>query len=142
MKRFFSASALMMFIVALSIGTGYAAEHSGEHHTVVATLGADGVQRIEMVGGSYFFDPDRLVVKVNVPVEITIRKEKGFVPHDIAMDVPDAGMKFNVELKTTPSVIRFTPTRTGTFPFACTKKLLFLKSHKDHGMKGEIEVVP
>jgi len=129
---------LLATLVLLSVAVSVSAEAS----TKVAAIGQDGVQRIEMVGGSYYFDPDHIVVKVGVPVEITIHKEKGFVPHDIAMDVPEAGMEFNVDLKTQPTVIRFTPTQTGTFPFACTKKLLFLKSHKDHGMQGVIEVVP
>jgi len=142
MKRHFAATVLLGFLAALCIGNAMAADRPMEHHTVVATMGQDGVQRIEMVGGSYYFDPDHLVVKVDVPVEITIHKEKGFVPHDIAMNAPEAGMEFKADLKTSPTTIRFTPTQTGTFAFACTKKLLFLKSHKDHGMQGVVEVVP
>jgi len=142
MKTYFAATALLLSLVAPWTGDAMAADRPMEHRTYVATVGQDGVQRVEMVGGSYHFDPKHLVVKVDVPVEITIHKEKGFVPHDIAMDAPEAGMEFTVDLKTSPTVIRFTPTQTGTFPFACTKKLLFLKSHKDHGMKGVVEVVP
>jgi len=142
MKTYFAATALLLSLVAPWTGDAMAADRPMEHRTYVATVGQDGVQRIEMVGGGYYYDPDHIVVKVDVPVEITIHKEKGFVPHDIAMDAPEAGMEFKVDLETSPTVIRFTPTKTGTFPFACTKKLLFLKSHKDHGMKGVVEVVP
>jgi len=142
MNRRFAVTALLLSLVAPWIGDALAAERPMEHRTYVATVGQDGIQRIEMVGGSYYYEPNHIVVKVDVPVEITIHKEKGFVPHDIAMDAPEAGMEFNVDLTKTPTVIHFTPTKTGTFPFACTKKLLFLKSHEDHGMKGVIEVVP
>ena len=137
-----SVQSPILCLLAMSVLVSVAVCSSAEESRKVATIGEDGVQRIEMVGGGYYYDPDHIVVKVDVPVEITIHKEKGFVPHDIAMDAPEAGMEFNVELKTSPTVIRFTPTQTGTFPFACTKKLLFLKSHKDHGMKGVVEVVP
>jgi plastocyanin domain-containing protein len=142
MKRHFAAALLLGFLAVLCIGDVLAADRPVEHRTIVATIGQDGVQRIDMVGGGYYYDPDHIVVTVNVPVEITIHKEKGFVPHNISMAAPEAGMEFDLELKASPTVIRFTPTQTGTFPFACTKKLLFLKSHKDKGMKGVIEVVP
>ena len=137
-----SVQSPILCLLAMSVLVSVAVCSSAEESRKVATIGQDGVQRIEMVGGGYYYDPDHIVVKVDVPVEITIHKEKGFVPHDIAMDAPEAGMEFNVDLKKTPTVIHFTPTKTGTFPFACTKKLLFLKSHKDHGMKGVVEVVP
>jgi len=142
MKRHLAVTTLMVSFIVLGIGDVLAADRPMEHRTYAATVGPDGIQRVEMVGGSYYFDPDHIVVKVDVPVEITIHKEKGFVPHNITMVAPEAGMEFDVDLKSSPTVIRFTPTQTGTFPFACTKKLLFLKSHEDHGMHGVVEVVP
>ncbi len=38
-------------------------------------------------------------------------------------------------------VIRFTPTRVGSYPFYCNKKLLFFESHREKGMEGILEVV-
>jgi plastocyanin len=38
-------------------------------------------------------------------------------------------------------VIKFTPKKAGSYPFYCSKKLLFFESHKDKGMKGTLEVV-
>jgi plastocyanin len=111
-----------------------------EEKKVVASIGADGVQRIDMVGGSYFFDPNDVVVKVNVPVEIKIRKEAGMIPHNFVIKAPEAGMDIRVELQTTPTTIRFTPTKVGKYPFYCDKKFLFFKSHRDKGMKGILEV--
>jgi plastocyanin domain-containing protein len=107
----------------------------------VAEIGADGVQRVEVIGGSYYFDPAVIVVKVNVPVELRVRKESGITPHDMVLKAPEAGIDFSVSLSTTPKSITFTPKKTGKYPFECTHKLLFFKSHKDQGMHGILEVV-
>ena len=47
----------------------------------------------------------------------------------------------SISLSTTPKSITFTPKKTGKYPFECTHKLLFFKSHKDQGMHGILEVV-
>jgi plastocyanin len=113
----------------------------GKEKRVVATVDADGVQRVEIMGGGYFFDPNYIVVKVNVPVEFKVKKEPGYVPHDIVVKAPEAGIDFAVDMKTEPQTIKFTPTKTGKYEMNCDKKLLFFKSHKDRGMHGMIEVV-
>lgn len=111
-----------------------------EEKKVVASIGADGVQRVEMVGGSYFFDPNYVIVKVNVPVEIKIKKESGLVPHDFVIKAPEAGIDVRVDLGKEPKTIRFTPTKVGEYPFYCAKKLLFFESHREKGMKGILKV--
>ncbi len=108
---------------------------------VTATVDSDGVQRVEILGGTDFFKPNHIIVKVNVPVELKAKKEPGIVPHDIVMDSPEAGMKFKESLSTDPKVIRFTPTKTGKFPFYCDKRLWPFASHREKGMEGAIEVV-
>jgi plastocyanin len=111
-----------------------------EEKKVVASIGADGVQRVEVVGGSYFFDPNYVIVKVNVPVEMKIRKESGMVPHNFVLKAPEAGMDVTVDLGKEPQTIRFTPTKVGEYPFHCDKKLLFFESHREKGMKGILKV--
>jgi plastocyanin domain-containing protein len=101
----------------------------------------DGVQRANMVGGGYFFDPDHIIVKVNIPVELKVKKEAGVTPHDIFINEPEAGIVFSESLGTDPKTIKFTPKKPGKYQFYCTKKLLFLKSHRDRGMEGIIEVI-
>ncbi len=130
---------LVVFVALLSFGLASAEE--GEEKRVVATVDADGVQRVEVLGGSYFFDPNTIVVKVNVPVELSVKKEGGMAPHNIVMEEPDAGMEFEESMGTDPKIIKFTPTKIGTYSFTCEKRLLFFKSHKDRGMKGVLEVV-
>ena len=107
----------------------------------VATVGPDGVQRVEMTGGGYYFDPNVVVVKVNVPVELKVKKAEGITPHNIVITAPEAGINVDESLSTEPKSIQFTPTKAGKYPFECNKRLLFFKSHKDRGMHGMLEVV-
>lgn len=113
----------------------------GEMKVVQVPVDADGVQRINVLGGEYFFDPGHIVVKVNVPVELKVRKDGWFIPHDLVARSPEAGIDFSLSLGSDPQLIRFTPTKTGKYPMYCTKKPPFLKSHRDKGMEGLIEVV-
>ncbi|MGC1455407.1 MAG: cupredoxin domain-containing protein [Nitrospirota bacterium] len=114
----------------------------GKINRVVATVGADGVQRVEVIGGDYYFDPNYIVVKVNVPVELTVKKASGYIPHDMIVKAPEAGIDFKADLNDKkPEIIKFTPTKVGKYDMFCDKKLLWFKSHKDRGMDGTIEVV-
>jgi plastocyanin domain-containing protein len=106
-----------------------------------ATTDPDGIQKVSIAGGEYYFEPNHIIVKVNIPVELSVKKVGGFVPHNIEMKAPEAGMKFEEAMSAEPKVIKFTPTKVGTYPFTCSKKFLFFKSHEEKGMKGVIEVI-
>lgn len=112
----------------------------GEVKQAVAVLGPDGIQRVEILGGGYFYDPNYVIVKVDVPVEITVKKEAGFVPHDFVIRAPEAGIDVSEAMDSTPKVVKFTPTKVGRYPFYCSKKMIFTSSHRDKGMKGVLEV--
>jgi plastocyanin len=58
------------------------------------------------------------------------------------MKSPEAGMDFMEGLRTTPKTIRFTPTKTGSYPFYCSKISPFDRTHRERGMEGVIEVIP
>lgn len=105
-----------------------------------ASVGADGVQRARIEGGSYFFRPERVTVKANVPVELTISVERGLVPHSFVIQAPEAGIDIDESLSSTPKTIRFTPTAAGSYPFYCRNRLLFLESHREKGMAGVLVV--
>ncbi len=131
------------FIAALLIfaGTSFAEEAVKEKTIFNAAVDKDGVQKVEIVGGEFFFEPGHIIVKVNVPVEMSVRKKGGVAPHDIVIEAPEAGINIKESLGKEPKVIKFTPTKTGKYPFYCTKKFLFFKSHRDRGMEGVLEVV-
>jgi len=130
----------LLFVIVAVVGILFLTAAAQETVTVVP-VDKDGVQRVEIVGGSYFFKPNHIVVKVNIPVELTVSKESGLVPHDIAAQSPEAGIVFKESLSTTPKIIKFTPTKAGKYPLYCSKKAPFSKSHRDKGMEGTIEVV-
>ncbi len=135
--RILRVSAAVLILLLGSVGFG----QETAKNKFVAVVGADGVQKVEITGGSYYFNPNDIVVKVNVPVELVVKKE-GSTPHSIFLKAPEAGIDFDVTLGNEPKTIKFTPTKVGTYPFWCTKRApLSSKSHKDRGMTGVIEVV-
>lgn len=107
-----------------------------------AKVDADGVQRIRIVGGSYFFKPNHIVVRVNVPVELLASRESGITPHNLIIRAQDAGVVIEEDLGTDPKKIVFTATKVGKYPFYCGKKLPFMAGHREKGMEGILEVVP
>jgi plastocyanin len=103
---------------------------------------ADGVQRIRIVAGSYFFKPNHIVVKVNVPVELTASRESGITPHDLVIRADEAGLAVKEDLGSEPKKISFTATKPGKYAIYCSKKLPFVAGHREKGMEGVLEVVP
>jgi plastocyanin len=133
MKKF-----ILLFILLVTVTTLHAAQGG---KTIRAAIDKDGVQRVTVVGGSYYFDPSHIIVKVNVPVELSVRKESGLVPHNIVVRAVQAGIDFDEEMGNDAKIIKFTPTRAGKYPIYCSKKLLFFESHREKGMEGLLEVV-
>ncbi|MDP1928954.1 MAG: cupredoxin domain-containing protein [Thiobacillus sp.] len=133
----------ILFLVFCLTGYGACrADSAASEETVYrATIAADGVQHVKIEGGGYFFKPNRVIVKMNVPVELTLSMEKGLVPHTFVIKAPEAGIAVDEELSSTAKSVRFTPSAAGKFPFYCKNKLLFFESHRDKGMEGVLEVV-
>lgn len=129
------AASLMLFATA-----AFSASHTRDAH--VAVPDADGVQRVRITGGDYFFKPARIVVKANRPVELLVNKEAGMVPHNLLIVAPAAGISVTEDLATDVKKVGFTPTAPGVYPFYCDKRFLFFASHREKGMEGVLEVVP
>ena len=102
----------------------------------------DGVQRVRVVAGSYFFKPNHIVVKANVPVELTASRESGITPHDFVIRAEEAGLNVKEDLAADPKKITFTATKPGKYAIYCSKKLPFVAGHREKGMEGILEVVP
>ncbi|MBI5741117.1 MAG: cupredoxin domain-containing protein [Nitrospirae bacterium] len=118
----------------------FALEEAGTQEAYTAAVGADGVQRAEITGGEYFFRPSHIIVKKDVPVEVSVKKESGIVPHNLVISAPEAGMDIKESMSSETKAVRFTPTKAGKYPFYCDKKLPFAKSHREKGMEGILEV--
>src|SRR5690349_2212884 len=112
------------------------AEDAPSDDAYQASIGIDGVQHISILGGNYFFRPSRILVKENVPVELSVSLEKSVIPHTFVMHAPEAGITVDEKLGTEVKRIRFTPTAAGKFPFYCRNKFLFFESHRQKGMEG------
>lgn len=69
---------LLVCLVFLVFPFSYAS--GGTEPELPAVSGYEGVQRIDILAGSYFFKPDHIMVKVNIPVELSVRKEWGSSP--------------------------------------------------------------
>jgi plastocyanin len=133
-----SASALML---SGAIAVISASAQTASDAPYRANVESDGVQRIRIVGGSYFFKPNHIVVKARTPVELTLVKEPGIAPHNFVIQAPAADVAVEKELGTEPTKIAFTPTAPGKYEFYCSNKLFFMPSHRRQGMEGILEVV-
>lgn len=128
---------LFIILILLAIFS----QAKAEQNPFVAPIGQDGIQRVEILAGEYYFTPNHIILKVNVPTELKIKKESSAIPHDIVLKAPEAGMDIAENINSEPKMIKFTPTKTGKFPFYCSKKFLFFKTHRERGMEGVIEVI-
>ncbi len=109
----------------------------------VAEVGSDGVQRASITLDSYSFAPQHLIVQADKPVELTLISVTTLVPHNLTLKEPAAGLSIAQEVGPGQTAkVTFTPTKPGTYPFYCDKKLPFFPSHREQGMEGRLEVRP
>ncbi|MGR4067021.1 cupredoxin domain-containing protein [Billgrantia sp. C5P2] len=128
--------------LTLFVGLGVAGSQAqSDTSTEAAPASDDGVQRITLVGGNYDFEPEHIVVRAGVPVELQARRRPGLTPHNLVIRSIPMGLDIEASLTTEPTTIRFTPRVPGRVEFYCDKRLLFLSSHRDRGMVGVLEVV-
>lgn len=95
-----------------------------------ARLDTDGVQRIDVDMHSYYFEPNRIVVKAGTPVVIDLHNKAHIVPHNFSIEHPDLKVSGDDE-------VRFTPTKPGEYRIFCHKG-----DHEKKGMTGTLVVVP
>lgn len=131
---------ILKLLTAAALAAGTALALADATVPTRVPVDADGVQRVTIVGGSYFFRPALVIVRADVPVELTVSAEPGVVPHSFEIDAPQAGIAVHTELATTPRTLRFTPRQPGRFAYYCTHRLLFLRSHRERGMAGVLVV--
>ena len=136
--RMFCLTAIFSAALAMPVF----AENSTAGDIVQAVIDKDGKQRVEILGGSYFFKPHHIIVKANVPTELSLKRESGIVPHTFVLKIPEADVMIDETLSTDAKTFAFTLVAVGKYTFYCRNKLLFFKSHQDKGMEGILEVVP
>ena len=90
-------------------------------------------QKITVTAKKFEFNPSHIEVKAGQPVEITFQSED--TTHGFAQK--ELGIEKVTFKKDEPAIVKFTPSKVGTFPFKCQKFCGMGHS----GMKGEIVVV-
>ena len=134
---FHEAGRILAFsISALLLDAGAAAP---EPATYQAGADADGVQRVALVGGSYFFRPEHIVAQADRPLEITVSLQPGLIPHRFVLEAPDGQKLANVSLGAEARTVRLT-LKAGDYVFYCPNQLLQFKSHRERGMAGVLQV--
>jgi len=129
----------IVVLVTAALAAGCSSGNSRPVQEVKVVPDAQGVQKIEVVAHSFWFEPNRIVVKVNQPVELHVKNGGPFVPHNFTCEAPEAGIEVNEGLGMfwDGETAKFTPTKPGEYEFFCHKD-----SHAKKGMRGTIVVEP
>ena len=82
-----------------------------------AFVGPDDIQHVAIIGGNYFFRPNHIIVRANIPVELDVNLERGMIPHSLVIDAPEAGIQVpagTVEADETPAAAALREAREET----------------------------
>ena len=94
-------------------------------------------QVIEVKLDSYTIKPDKITVKAGQPVTLKVKNEASFIPHNLIIKAPQAGVEVKVDVGAGKSgEVSFTPTQPGSYEMICDKSPPIGKSHKAKGMHG------
>lgn len=98
-------------------------------------------QVIEVRLESYAIKPDKITVKAGQPVTLKVTNEATFIPHNLVIKAPEAGIDVKLDLRGGKSgAVSFTPTRAGSYEMVCDQQPPIGKSHKEKGMHGTLVV--
>ena len=105
---------------------------------VTATMGTDQVQHIKVKAHAFWFEPNRIVVQANHPVELKVSNSSWFIPHNLTITAPetDVTVSADVGIFGRSKTVTFTPTTPGEYPFHCHVD----KHGSKKGMKGMLVV--
>jgi plastocyanin len=106
---------------------------------MTARTNSAGVQVVDVDVHSYYFKPNRIVVKQGVPLDLTVHFKSFFVPHTFTCNEGDAGLAVSLgagfmSFHRTKHA-RLTPTQPGEYEFFC-----HVGKHHQKGMDGTIVV--
>lgn len=99
-----------------------------------ATPLASGKQQIRVILDSFYFEPNRILVEANKPVEIVLKGDTLLIGHNFSLHAPETGIDVDQDVSPRGEArVQFTPTKSGEYRFFC---------HKDkHAQKGMVGVL-
>lgn len=96
---------------------------------------------IEVKLDSYSIKPDKITVKTGEPVILKVKNEASFLPHNLVIKAPQAGVDIKIDVSAGKTgEASFTPTQPGHYEIICDKTPPIGKSHKEKGMHGLLVV--
>jgi len=108
-----------------------------------AMAAGDDAQVVHMTLGDYQFKPNEITLKAGQPVVLELQNVDRITPHNLTLKDEKGGLDIDVDVSGGDTVrVELTPEVPGNYTFYCNKKLLFMKSHRDHGMEGHLTVTP
>ena len=108
---------------------------------IAVHISPDGVQRATVILDSYSYSPNHLVVENGKPVELTLTSVTTITPHNFIIKDSTGSLSVEQDVGAGRTVMaRFVPTQPGLFSFFCDKRLWPMRSHRDKGMEGLLEV--
>src|SRR5262249_17887300 len=132
-------SAALGFAGALLALTGCSSGLGRPVREVRVEPGTDGVQHVTITAHSFWFEPNPVVIKAHVPVELRVKNGALLIPHNLTCIAPQAGIQLDEGLGMfkDSETARFTVTAPGEYPFFCKKD-----HHSKKGMTGTLVAVP
>jgi plastocyanin len=96
---------------------------------------AAGMQRVVVNMHSFYFEPNRIVVRAGHPVELVLKNRARLIPHNFTIADSELAMSAGAWLGT--GHLSFTPRTPGTYEFFC-----HVDHHAKKGMTGTLVVLP
>jgi plastocyanin len=101
------------------------------------------VRVVEVLLGSYRFMPTEIQLIAGEPVILRLVNADSIIPHNFTIHDASGELDINVDVIAGETVdINLKPSTAGRYTFYCGNKMLFMKSHREKGMEGVINVVP
>jgi heme/copper-type cytochrome/quinol oxidase subunit 2 len=131
--------AIVGLLTVTLVSIGHASDSLGS--AIAVPISPDGVQRATVILDSYSYSPNHLVVENGKPVELTLTSITTITPHNFIIKDSTGSLSVEQDVGAGRTVMaRFVPTQPGLFSFFCDKRLWPMRSHRDKGMEGLLEV--
>lgn len=98
---------------------------------------------VEVHLGSYQFTPHNIQLIEDQAVILRLINTDSIIPHNFTIEDASGELDMTVDIMAGDTVdINLKPSTVGEYTFYCGNKLLFMKSHREQGMEGTLQVVP